>query len=655
MKTRNTFLLLLVCIGAFAYLRWYDSKQLSTDEKLEKEGKPVEVDRDDIQGVTIRNSEGTIVMKKREGGWFIESPVQDRAEDLALTTLFTSLETLNATRVPVAKDAKDALKEFGLTRGEASLKLEGKKAVEILLGKETAIEGKVYLRLDGADTAYVVSKGVRDNVTKGLKEWRSRKLSDVTASQVNKVVLKTAKGEIELEKKGLNWNFVRPFKARGDNQKIADLVSNAANARIEDFITDSKDLSAYGLNEPRATLTLSAEGVKEPVVLQLGSAKPGKVEGEKKEDPAAKPVPMLVYVKLSTRDSVVTVPAALESLITTQPNDLRDQNLVRVQSDIVDRIVIEAPGKEKIVLARKGEEWVRKLDGKTEMPANGSAANKLLNDLVTTKITRQVADMASDLKGFGLDQPQAAITLASYSTEGTPETKPGEQALAKVMLGRFEGDAGYAKLDDEPFIVSVPSSLISGIWTDPLQWQDLKVLDLKKDAITGLEIARTGQPTLSYTLDKQKGWMLAKGDGVVNASAAQSLVNTLVSLRAVRWLGATNAVAQGLDKPNLVLTFKLADGKAGKLSIGSNTPEEMWHATLEGKMGTFLVNKPDFDALNSALIETPKPAAANPVPTGALLTPPVATEPVKVPAAPKPTEAPSGPANPAPESAPKLL
>ncbi len=655
MKTRNTILLLLVCIGAFAYLRWVDSKQLSTDEKLEKEGKPVEVDRDALHGITIRNSEGTIVMKKREGGWFIESPVQDRAEDMALATLFTSLETLSATRVAVGKDTKEALKEFGLTRGEASLKLEGKKAVEILLGKETAIEGKVYLRLDGADAAYVVTKGLRDNVTKGLKEWRSRKLSDLTASQVNKVVLKTAKGEIELEKKGLNWNFVRPFKARGDNQKIADLISNAVNARIEDFITDSKDTATHGLSEPRATLTLSAEGVKEPVVLQLGAAMAAKVEGVKKEDPAAKPAAIPVYVKLSTRDSVVTVPAAMEDLIATQPNDLRDQSLVRVQSDMVDRIVIDAPGKEKIVLARQGEEWVRKLDGKNETPANGSAANKLLNDLVTTKITRQVADMASDLKGFGLDQPQATITLASYSTEGTPETKPGEQALAKVMLGRFEGDAGYAKLDDEPFIISVPGSLISGVWTDPLQWQDLRVLDLKKDAITGLEIARTGQPTLSYALDKEKRWKLAKGDGVVNASAAQSLVNTLVSLRAVRWVGATNAAAHGMDKPNLVLTFTLADGKSGKLSIGSNTPEEMWHGTLDGKTGTFLVNKLDFDALNGALIEAPKPAAVNTPPAGGPNVAPAATAPVGLPEAAKPTEAPPGSANPAPESAPKLL
>ncbi len=612
MKTRNTVLLLLLCIGAFAYIRWVDSKQLSTDERREKEGKVVEVDRDDIQGITIRNSEGTIVMKKRESGWFIESPVQDRAEEMALTTLFTTLETLSASRVPLAKDAKDSLKEFGLTRGEASLKIEGKKAVEILLGKETAIEGKVYLRLDGADTVYVVGKGLRDNVTKGLKEWRSRKLSDVTASQVTRAVLKTAKGEIELEKKGLNWNFVRPFKARGDNQKIADLISNVVNARIEDFITDSKDLAALGLIEPRAMLTLSAEGVKEPIVLQLGAAVQKAPVGDKPEDPAAKPAPTHAYVKLSTRDSVVTVPVAMEKLINTQPNDLRDQSLVRVQSDMVDRIAIETPGKEKIVLARKGEEWVRKLGGKAEMPANASAANKLLNDLVNTKIARQVADMASDLKGFGLDAPQATITLSSYSTEGTPETKPGEQALAKVMLGRFEGDAGYAKLDDEPFIVSVPASLLAGVWSDPLQWQDLTVLDLKKDAITALEIARIGQPTLSYTLDKQKGWALAKGDGVVSAAAAQSLVNTLNALRAVRWLGATNAAAQGLDKPNLVLTFTQADGKHGKLSIGSNTPEEMWHATLDGKTGTFLVSKPDFDALNSALIETAKPAAAKP-------------------------------------------
>ena len=662
MKLRNTFLLLIVFLGLFAYIRFYDSKKLSTDELREKKGRVVEVNRDTLDAVTIRNSEGTIELKKApDGTWRIDSPVKDKADTLAISSLFTSLESLRMDRVPEGKGGSEALKEFGIAKGDLSIKAGGKNPFELLIGKETAIEGKVYMRIEGKDATYVAGKDLRDQASKGLKEWRDRKLSDLTATQINKLVVKTAKGEVEAEKKSNHWSLVRPFKGRADDQKLTDLVSNATTLRIEDFLSDTKDLGAFGLNEPRATVTFHAEGVKEPVVLQIGNAKalekPAEKSDGKKDAPPAGPTH--VYVKLSSRDGVFTVPVAIESLIDTAPNDLRDQNLMRVQADIVDRITIEAPGREKIVLGRKGEEWVRKGEKQNETPVNGGAANKLLSDLTTMKTARFVADMANDLKQFGLDMPQATVTLSSYSTEGTPETKPGEHPLAKLMLGKFEGDAGYAKLDDEPFIVAVPISIMEGIWTDPLQWQELKIEDVKREDIVALEITRTGQPMFAFQHDKDKGWKLAKGDGAVNQNAMESLVNTLANLQAVRWAGATAAAEQGLDKPNLAIHFTLADKKTGKLTIGGPNKDEMWHATIDGKTGTFLLSKPDFDALNGALIETPKPATPeNPAtPAGATATPPaIATPPVTIPPAekrPKLIDAPEGGAKPAPEPAPK--
>lgn len=621
MKLRNTLLLLILGIGLFAYIRFYDSKQLSTDELRDRKGRVIDADRDATDTLTIRNSEGTFQFRKgADGGWMIESPVKDRADSLALSTLFTSLESLRMEPVAESGPGAQALAEYGLTQGDAAIKAGGKKPFELLIGKETAVEGKVYVRVEGKESVFVASKDLRDQAAKGIKDWRDRRLSDLTATQVNKVVLKTGKGELELARNGTNWTLERPFKGRADNQKVSDLVSNTTTARVEDFLTAAQDLAAFGLTEPRATVTFHAEGQAEPVVLQIGSAKapapePAKPE-EKKDDgkPATPPAPAHVFVKLSSREGVMTVPAAIESLLNTQPNDLRDETLMRVQTDMVDRITIEAPGRAKLILARNGEEWVRKGDKQGDAPANGGAANKLLSDLTTLKVSRFVADVAGDLKQYGLDAPRFTVTLSSYSTEGTPETNPGDRPLAKLMLGKFEGDAGYAKLDDEPFIVAVPSTILEGIWADPLQWQELKLQELKREDITAFEITRTGQPALQFQTDKEKGWKLAKGDGAVNQIAADSVANTLASLHAVRWAGATDAAAQGLDKPNTLIKFTLAGGKAGTLTIGSSTPEEMWHATLDGKPGTFLLSKPDFDVLNSTLIESPKPAT--PAPAG---------------------------------------
>jgi hypothetical protein len=638
MKTRNTLVLLVLLLGLFAYLKWVDPSFEGTDAKEGKKGKPVQVDRDSVTAVTIRNSEGSLQLTKAaDGNWLIETPVKDRADSLAISTLFTSLESLRMDAVPAGKGG--GLADYGLTKGDVSIKVNGKNPVELLIGKDTAIEGKVYMRIEGKDTAYVAAKELRDQAAKGVKDWRDRKLSDLTAAQVNKVILKTSKGEIEAEKTSNHWSLVRPFKGRADDQKLMDLISNTTAPRIEDFVADTKDLGAFGLNEPRATVTFHADGVKDPVVLQIGNAKKTDKPQEKKdgdpEEPATPPPPKHVYVKLSTREGVFTIPAAIESLLETQPNDLRDQNLMRVQPDMVDRITLEAPGRGKIILGRNGEEWVRKGD-KSDTPVNGGAANKLLSDLTTMKVTRFVADVAGDLKQYGLDAPVASVTLSSYSTEGTPETKPGDRPLAKLMFGKFEGDAGYAKLEDEPFIVAVPQVLLDEIWTDPLQWQDLKIQELKSEDVASFEIARAGQPSLAFERDKEKKWKLAKGDGAVSQGAVDSLVNTLANLRAVRWAGATAAATQGLEKPNVVITFTLADKKTGKLTVGSPTTEELWHTTLDGKTGTFLLSKPDFDALNGSLIEPPKPAAAAGSPNAPANA--VTTEPVAVPP----------PANPAP-------
>jgi len=662
MKTKHTLILLVLAGAAFAYVWFVENTRPTSDAARENAGLVCEFERNDIDAITIRNATGIIELRKRDGHWFMDAPVKDHADELAITQLFTTCEKLRSdTSLGDTKENRDKWKEWGVTKGDIAVKFSGAKiAQEIIVGKDTVYDGKSYARAEGSKVVHVIRNTLKNDLGKNTEFYRDKRLADLTPAQVSRLVIKSAKGEFELEKKGSHWSLVRPLKARADDQKITDLIACAMTARIEEFVSEAKDLGSFGLTEPRTTLTFTAEGVKEPVVLQIGAAKQEKkVEEPKKPTPA--PAPAFVYVKLSTREGVVTVPASIESLINAQPNDLRDQNLMRVQSDMVDRITIEAPGKEKIILSRNAESWVRKQEGKSDVPANSGAANKLLNDLVSTKVARFVADMASELKGFGLDQPQATVTLSSYSTEGTPESKPGDKPIVKILLGKFEGDAGYAKLDDEPFIVTVPKTVLDGVWTDSLQWQDLKILDLKKENIVGLEITRAGQPTLNLALNKEKGWKLAKGDSVVSQNAAQSLVNTLASLRAVRWVGATDVMKHGFEKPNLVISYALADKKNGKITIGGNTAEELWLSSIEGKAGTFLMSKPDFDALNAALIETAKPTAnavkpgepAVASPPVSITTPPAAIEPAKVTDAPKPTEVPSQATKPAPESAPK--
>ncbi len=612
MKSRSTILLLLIAGGIFAYIKFVDSNQLSTLDAQREAKKVVSLDRDKVNSITIKNADGAIELRKRDNDvWMLEGPVKDRASSMVIAGLFTTAEFLNFDAVIGADKpvSKDELKDYGLASSETRITFGGgEKPVELLFGKDAAIEGKLYVKVADDKKVFVISNELKKQISKKADEFRDRKLTDLTTAQVNKVVIKSAAGEIELEKKNGHWAFLKPLTARGDDAKIGDIISQATTAQIASFVADSANLAAYGLQEPRGTVSLFSEGIDKPTVLQIG-AHP-KDEADK------------IYARLSTRESVIVLPKSIETLLDTKPNDLRDRSLLRVESDIVDRITIEGAGREKIALARSAESWVRKA-GK-DMPVNVAEATRLLTELQNTQVTSFEADIATDLPKYGLDQPTVKVTLSSYASENTPETKAGERPIVTVLFGKIEGDKVYAKLDEEPFIVSLSKSVFDSIHADPIQWQELAIYKMKPEEISAIEVTREGQSPVSLEREKDK-WKLAKGDGNLNQINAQSLVNTLATLRAVRWNGVAKP-EDGLDKPAVILTFKTSGNVTGKLTVGSKSADEMWNSAADGLNGVFAMSKPDEEALVLPLIDKPAapPPPAQPAPAApdATATPP---------------------------------
>lgn len=599
MKFRNTFILVLLLAGVFGYLYFVEQHQQTSNEATENSRRIIKFDRDKANAITIKTPESKIEMTKKDDTWFLEAPVKDRADTMAISQLFTSLELLKYDAIVESggKGAdKDQMKDFGLSNSDTRIRVTGAdKPVELLFGKESAVEGKSYVKIDGSSAVYVISNDLKNQLSKKPDEFRDKKLTNLAVGKVSRAVLKTAAGEIEVEKKEGHWSLVRPLKTRADDARIGDLISQAVTARIETFLADGANAAAYGLEQPRGSLSIYSEGKEEPVVLNIGASL--------KEDPDKEGT----YAKLSSRESVVMLPKSIETLLETKPNDLRDKSLLRFEEDIVDRIAIVPAGKSALMLARDKEKWVRKAE--VDQLIDSGSATRMLQNLKGATISNFVADVATELPRYGLDNPALKVTLSSYSSENTAETKAGERPIVTVLFGNVEGAEVYAKLDDEPFVVAVPANVLSSVITDPLQLQDLLIYPFKPEEVTSLEIAREGEPMLSFERETGKSWKLVKGDGAVNQVAAQSLVNTLAGLRAVRWIGET-ASDHGFDKPTASIGFKLgATGR--KLILGAATGDEMWNATAEGKTGTFLVSRPDAEALRASLLEK-SPSASGP-------------------------------------------
>ena len=589
-------------------------KQPSTAEARRQAQNVVNFDRNKIDGVIIQNGDEKIEIRRRDNKWRLETPFKDQADGALVENLLSDLETWQKEGTIPAKDIeadKSKLNEYGLNRPKLKLKLIGfDRPPEILFGKDAALEGRMYVRFENSKETFLAKQSIKKDIDKKAEEFRDKKLTDLTTAQVRRITLKTPAGEMELEKKGDHWVIVKPLRARADDEKVGDLIAQITTARIQQFVADDHgDLRSYGLAEPRGSITLfSQEGKKDQKVeiadsikvfgqedkgqiLQIGSPA---TAGEKEKEQ--------VYVRFAPRGSVYTLPKKIEEVLNTKPADLRDYHLVRIDTNVLDRITIDVPGKDKTVLARKDGNWT--IASRNNAPADSGAVRRLIDTLQNERVTKFVEDVASNLPKYGLDKPHLQLTFSSFASENTAETKAGEQPFATLAFGKEDADNVYARLTDEPFVVAVRRGLLGQISTDPLQWQELSIFKFKPEQIHRLSI--TTDKELSLERGENNQWHWLKGTGEINGTNVQSLLNTLSNLHAVRWLGATRP-QDGFEKPQLVLVFTTSpDNKAWhKLIIGAPVNDGTWCAHADGHEGTFVISNSDLNTLKLPLVAQP--------------------------------------------------
>ena len=612
MRFRTTLVLFALTAALVVFIKFYETKRPNTEEANRRAQNVINFERDKIDGIVIQNGEERIELKRADKKWRLESPVKDLADGSTIDGLLFDLEDWKKDATISGKEIeadKSRMAEYGVAKAKLRLKLQGAEAPPaILFGNNAALEGKTYVRLENSKDVFLAAQSIKNQISKKPEEFRDRKLTDTVATQVTRLSLKTAAGEMELQKQGDHWQIVKPLRARADDQKVNDLIAQITTSRIAQFVADDAgDLHPYALTEPRGTVTIFTADDKQGQILQIG----GVPEKEKDQ----------VYVRFAPRKFVYTLPNKIETILSTRPNDLRDRHLVRFDQNQLDRITIDVPGKTKTVLARKDQNWT--IVNRNNRPANAAEARRLIDLLAGEQVTNFVADVASDLPKYGLDKPQLTVTLSSFASENTAETKAGEHPLATIAFGKIDGENIFARVGEEPFVVAVHRSTLDNIFADPLQWQDLTIFKFKPEQIHRFALFTDHEQSLIRGPNNQWEWVT--GNGPINTVAVQSLVNTLASLHAVRWLA--NVPPAAFDKPQLVATFTTsADDKAQhKVTISGPSADETSMARTDEHEGTFVISSSDLSALRGALVQPPSPSPA------ASASPSVATSPVAPP------------------------
>src|SRR5262249_52211614 len=261
MNWRNTVILAMIVLAGVAYFRFFEMKRPGTEEARRQSQNMVNFDRSKIDGIIIQNGDQKTEIRRRNNKWRLETPIKDQADGALVETLLSDLENWQKERTIPAKEIdadRTKLAEYGLNNPKLKLKLLGHdRPPEILFGKDAAMEGRMYVRFQNSKETLVAGQTVKKDIDKKPEEFRDRKLTDLSNAQVRRVVLNTPAGEMELEKKDTYWDILKPLRARADDQKVNDLISQVTSARIGEFVADDRgDLRPYGLAESRGSITL---------------------------------------------------------------------------------------------------------------------------------------------------------------------------------------------------------------------------------------------------------------------------------------------------------------------------------------------------------------------------------------------------------------
>ncbi len=514
MKSRGTPILLgLFFLGMVGY--WYlDRGILPERERKRRAGGRVlsellDTRPDDLRMVVIRDPKEKPVVFERRGptAWQMLEPIDVAADPSQVETLAFTLKEM--TRIPEAGAIEDTSKlaDYGLASPEKTIELWGQDLSQPLVTLDFGARNvnRRFVKVRGRDAIEVVDGRSLDAVDLPVSRWRDHQLLRLSTFQIAGLTVKGEGRDLQLRRSKDHWRINQPAKVVAEDARVESLLSEIASLKVANeagFVADdAKDLAAFGLDTPRATVSLSVlqrDGSTKDVEFQVG-------KGSEKEKGK-------VYVKRSDQDDVLLVDGkALENL-GREFQSLRSQRLFDFLPAVVTAVEIQTP-EQTLVFAKERREWSLIKPGQSKVEPRAMADFlKQLAELQTSVFLDE-----KSAPGNGLDSPGFVIKAWVGATDLPPKAvEPTGPPRGEVRLGRR--DAGkrvvYARLPgDESTVLAVPDKFLESVPRSAFSMRERIVLRLDPAQLDTVTLDRhTGSLSMRAPSDPSDGglWQVIK-------------------------------------------------------------------------------------------------------------------------------------------------
>jgi hypothetical protein len=546
MNKRTTIVLAIANAAVLAFILLFERGSLSTSEVAGRRGQLLtHFIRERVTRVElVRSDEPPIVLARERdedeelGTWHITAPVATAADDDAVDSFLSALEWLDARRTLDGITAEDRTR-FGLDEPRFVVRFTvGNEQVELRVGGDAPTGEGVYAAITEEDRAYVVGTDFIEAVDHDLSHFRDKQLfGSFYATDARSILLSGGGPPVHFEHADGVWNVTTPDAGWANAAIVDRLLRVTRDLRAARFVTDAPDaLSEYGLDAPwrELTVTRAADATGQ----RVGRLRVGAPCGEHTEER---------YARVGDDGPIACVSFADVQPLEIDRDHLREQRLIAVTDDAIERIEIESGGR-RLELRRTDARWELRT-GRGELgeatTADGEAIASWLRELRESR-ARELAPLTGGDPGHGLASPRATLTL----------DRSDDETSLSVMLGDGDDEGAWVRRGDEEAVARFPATVASLLSASELRFRDRDLVDAEPADARRVETARGDLVERAVRAEGGTWRLEAPVEVEADRVVVRELARQLADLRATRFVDPSPSPSMGLASPRAVVTVR---------------------------------------------------------------------------------------------------
>jgi hypothetical protein len=445
----------------------------------------------------------------------------------------------------------------------------------------------------------------------GKSEEEAKKLFNIKADDITRIVLKYPDQDIEVARIDGAWKLVKPIKFDADSAAIGTLTREIADADVNRTVDDNPtDLTPFGLAKPAVTVVASTKD----------KTLPGIEVGRKSA------IGYFVYIKTTDKPAVFLTSGAFGPGTKRTVSDLRDHTLMSFKADDVNKLTIKQAGQAPIELEKQQGNW--KIVKPVKYDADSNGVRTLLSSLSNARIDEFTSDNPANVTQYGLDKP--ALEVSIYAGPGQ-----SRQSLEFGQKGAGAGkDDYYVRRGEKPNVYTVHNYVFSDANKALNDLRDRTVLAFDPDKVEQVKFTGNGKFFAVARAADGKWTETDGGKSDADPVKIRQFLDRLHDLKAESIVQDTSANLDkfGLKSPNEEVAFSGKDGKPlGAVKLArierhnendKSTPARTdYYALSSGNPTVYKIFEYDY----GDLVKTPEQLAA-PKPTAAPAAKPTAAK-----------------------------